>query len=176
MLVSSRIGRTQPERVSARDNQALRSVVKVDETMSPSGSSDGLRRFVKAQDLVYADVLGELTAARERTHWMWFVFLQLKGLGQSATALHYGFESVDEARAYLLHPVLGRRLSECTELVLRTRDKSAHDIFGSPVALKLKSCMTLFGEAAGAEPLFREVLGRSFDGRTDARTGALLKR
>lgn len=144
--------------------------------MAPSSSNDGLERSVEAQDPVYAEVVRELTAASKRTYWMWFVFPQLKGLGQSAMALHYSIESIYEARAYWLHPVLGRRLRECTELVLQARDKSAHDIFGSPDDLKLRSCMTLFGAAAGAEPVFRQVLERFFEGQPDERTLALLKR
>jgi uncharacterized protein (DUF1810 family) len=144
--------------------------------MAPSSSNEDLQRFIDAQDPVYAEVLRELTAAAKRTHWMWFVFPQLRGLGRSAMALRYGIESIDEARAYLRHAVLGPRLRECTALVLRARNKSAHDIFGSPDDLKLRSCMTLFGEVAGAEPAFRQVLERFFDGQPDARTLALLKR
>jgi uncharacterized protein (DUF1810 family) len=138
--------------------------------------NDDLQRFVDAQDPVYAEVLDELAAARKRTHWMWFIFPQIKGLGQSAMARRYGVESIGEARAYWRHPVLGLRLKECTEHVLRASGKSAHDIFGSPDDLKLRSCMTLFAEAAGEEPLFRQVLERFFAGHPDPRTLALLQR
>ena len=106
---------------------------------------------------------------------MWFVFPQLNGLGRSATARHYGIDSIDEAVAYWKHPVLGLRLKECTERVLRSHAQSAHEIFGSPDDLKLRSCMTLFAEAAGEEPVFRQVLERFFDGKPDARTLALLR-
>jgi len=136
---------------------------------------DGLQRFVEAQAPVYAEVCSELAAARKRTHWMWFIFPQIKGLGLSAMAQHYGIESIDEARAYWQHPILGRRLTECTDLLLRTSAKSAHDIFGAPDDLKLRSCMTLFAEATDAEPVFKQVLDRFFDGRPDARTLALLR-
>jgi len=111
----------------------------------------------------------------KRTHWMWFIFPQIKGLGLSAMAQHYGIESIDEARAYWQHPILGRRLTECTDLLLRTSAKSAHDIFGAPDDLKLRSCMTLFAETTDAEPVFKQVLDRFFDGRPDARTLALLR-
>jgi len=130
---------------------------------------DGLQRFLDAQDSVYAGVLEELAAGAKRTHWMWFIFPQLKGLGRSAVARHYGIDSIDEARAYWRHPVLGLRLKECTELLLRAPAQSAHEIFGSPDDLKLRSCMTLFAEVAEEEPVFNQVLERFFDGKPDAR-------
>jgi len=130
---------------------------------------DGLQRFLDAQDPVYAGVLEELAAGAKRTHWMWFIFPQLKGLGRSAVARHYGIDSIDEARAYWRHPVLGLRLKECTELLLRAPAQSAHEIFGSPDDLKLRSCMTLFAEVAEEEPVFNQVLERFFDGKPDAR-------
>ena len=130
---------------------------------------DGLQRFMEAQDPVYAEVLEELAAGAKRTHWMWFIFPQLKGLGRSAAAMHYGIDSIGEARAYWRHPVLGLRLKECTELLLRAPAQSAHEIFGSPDDLKLRSCMTLFAEVAEEEPVFNQVLERFFDGKPDAR-------
>jgi len=130
---------------------------------------DGLQRFLDAQDSVYAGVLEELAAGAKRTHWMWFIFPQLKGLGRSAVARHYGIDSIDEAGAYWRHPVLGLRLKECTELLLRAPAQSAHEIFGSPDDLKLRSCMTLFAEVAEEEPVFNQVLERFFDGKPDAR-------
>src|SRR5947209_4510371 len=98
-----------------------------------------LRRFVEAQASAYAQARAELGAGRKRTHWMWFVFPQLRGLGRSETARHFGLSSRAEAQAYLAHPVLGPRLRECVELVLAVDGRSAHDVFGSPDDLKLRS-------------------------------------
>lgn len=133
-----------------------------------------LHRFVDAQEAVYAAVRSELASGLKRSHWMWFVFPQLTPLGRSATARHYGIDSLDEARAYWRHPVLGERLRECARLVLATSGRSARDIFGSPDDLKLCSSMTLFAEAAPDEPAFAEVLERFFGGERDPHTVALL--
>ena len=135
----------------------------------------GLQRFVDAQDLVYDDVLDELRSGRKASHWMWFVFPQLRGLGHSAMATRYGIASLEEARAYLQHPVLGPRLRECTQLVLAVEGRSAHAIFGSPDDLKLRSCMTLFRAADPGEPLFDAVLRHHYGGEADPRTLALLR-
>jgi uncharacterized protein (DUF1810 family) len=136
-----------------------------------------LDRFVTAQNPVYDDVAAELGAGRKRTHWMWFVFPQLRGLGRSSTAHHYGLDGAEEAAAYWRHPVLGPRLQQCTRLVLAADGRSAHDIFGSPDDLKLGSCMTLFEAIASAEtPVFGEVLERCCAGERDARTLNLLGR
>lgn len=132
-------------------------------------------RFVDAQSPVYPSVLAELGAARKTSHWMWFIFPQLKSLGRSGTAKFYGLEDRAEAAAYWRHPVLGERLRQCTRLVLATRDKSAHDIFGSPDDLKLRSCMTPFDAVAPDEPAFREVLQRFYAGEPDAVTLAELR-
>ena len=140
--------------------------------MSPS--TPDLERFVAAQDAVYEAVRAELSAGRKASHWMWFVFPQLRGLGRSATALHYGLASREEALAYWRHPVLGLRLKECCELVLATQGRTAHEIFGSPDDLKFRSCMTLFAEVAPDEPVFRRALARFFDAEPDPRTLALL--
>jgi uncharacterized protein (DUF1810 family) len=118
-------------------------------------------------------VRGELRAGRKRSHWMWFVFPQLKGLGSSAMAQHYGIGSLAEARAYLAHPVLGPRLRECCALMLAVPDRSAHEILGSPDDLKFRSCLTLFALAAPQEALFRDGLARFYGGRMDPRTEAL---
>ncbi len=107
-----------------------------------------LERFVTAQTPVVETVLAELRAGRKRTHWIWFVFPQLAGLGRSSTARFYGITSIDEARAYLAHPVLGPRLDLCTRIVLSSESSSLHAIFGSPDDLKFRSCMTLFSLAA----------------------------
>lgn len=120
-----------------------------------------------------ATVLAELRAGRKRTHWMWFVFPQLRGLGSSAMAQHYGIASLDEARAYLAHPVLGPRLRECCALMLQVHGKSALEILGSPDDLKLRSCATLFSRAAPQEAVFRDVLERFYGGEPDPRTVAL---
>jgi uncharacterized protein (DUF1810 family) len=133
-----------------------------------------LQRFVDAQAPVYATVVAELRAGRKASHWMWFVFPQLRGLGHSAMAQHYGLACLDEARAYLAHPLLGARLRECTRLVLHGDSDDAHAIFGTPDDLKFRSSMTVFARAAAQEPLFVQALQRFFDGRTDARTDALL--
>src|SRR6478672_8846533 len=110
-----------------------------------------LQRFVDAQADVYEDVVDELRAGHKASHWMWFVFPQLRGLGHSPTAQHYGIASLDEARAYLAHPVLGDRLRECTRLVLRVDGRNARAIFGSPDDFKFRSCMTLYGFTAPDE-------------------------
>lgn len=133
-----------------------------------------LERFVTRQAPDYARVLDELRAGRKRTHWMWFVFPQLRGLGHSETAWRYGIADLAEARAYLLHPVLGPRLHECLRLVVAARG-SAEDILGPLDALKLRSCATLFDLAAdGGDPDARAVLDRWWDGAPDARTLRLL--
>jgi uncharacterized protein (DUF1810 family) len=137
-------------------------------------TGEGLQRFVEAQDPVYGLVRDELAEGRKRSHWMWFVFPQLSGLGHSRTARMYGIAARHEAMAYCQHPVLGPRLRECTAFVLATRGQSAHDIFGTPDDLKFHSCMTLFAAVAPHEPLFSQALARFFAGRPDARTLALL--
>ena len=132
-----------------------------------------LQRFVDAQDQVFDQVRAELAAGDKSSHWMWFVFPQLKHLGRSAMARHYGIASRDEARAYWQHPLLGPRLKQCTELVCAVEGKTAHDIFHSPDDLKFRSCMTLFGAASDA-PLFQKALDRYFGGQPDVKTIALL--
>lgn len=132
-----------------------------------------LERFVTAQAAVIEDVRRELRAGRKQSHWMWFVFPQLKGLGRTTTAQHYGIGSLAEAQAYLAHPVLGPRLRECCELMLAVPGKSAHEILGSPDDLKFRSCVTLFSLAAPAEDVFRRCLERYYDGAPDPRTLAL---
>jgi uncharacterized protein (DUF1810 family) len=133
-----------------------------------------LDRFVQAQAPVIDTVRAELGAGRKRSHWMWFVFPQLKGLGASSTARFYGIDSLAEARAYLTHPILGPRLRECCELMLAVPDRSAHDILGSPDDLKFRSCLTLFALAAPDEPVFRQGLERFYGGEADGRTVATL--
>jgi uncharacterized protein (DUF1810 family) len=143
---------------------------------SASAGSDpfDLRRFVDAQSRVYASVTAELAAGLKTSHWMWFVFPQLRGLGRSTTALHYGIGSDDEARAYWQHPVLGARLQECCELLLALpAQRTAEQIFGTIDALKLRSCLTLFERALPGEPLFGRLLERYCAGGRDAATLAM---
>ena len=135
-----------------------------------------LDRFVSAQASVFDAVLRELQAARKRTHWMWFVFPQLRGLGQSSTAQFYGIDSLEEAQAYKAHPLLGPRLVQCTRTVLGCTAPSLHAIFGSPDDMKFRSCMTLFEAAAPDETVFTQALDRWCDGQRDDRTRALLQR
>ncbi len=135
--------------------------------------SDDLERFVTAQDGVHDTALAELRAGRKRTHWMWFVFPQIAGLGSSPTAQQYAISSLDTARAYLAHPVLGPRLREAAEAVLGVEGRTASAIFGYPDDLKLRSSMTLFARAAGEPSVFQQVLDRYYDG-PDPRTLALL--
>jgi uncharacterized protein (DUF1810 family) len=134
-----------------------------------------LERFVQAQARVYDDACAELAAGAKRTHWMWFVFPQLRGLGRSSTAQHYGLENGAEAAAYWAHPVLGPRLRQCCELLMAVQGRSAHDILGSPDDLKLCSCMTLFEAVVPAEPVFGAVLRKYFGGRRDDATLRLLQ-
>jgi uncharacterized protein (DUF1810 family) len=133
-----------------------------------------LRRFVEAQDLVYRSVIGELRAGVKQSHWMWFVFPQVAGLGRSATAEMYAIGSLDEAKAYLAHPLLGGRLRECTQLMLDVTGKSARQILGSPDDLKFFSSMTLFAHAATDETLFRDALAKYFDKEEDPQTLRML--
>jgi len=133
-----------------------------------------LQRFLDAQAAIYSRVTAELAAGRKMSHWMWFVFPQLKGLGRSATAQHFGLSSLEEARAYWAHPVLGGRLKECIELVLAVQGRTAHDIFGTPDDLKFGSCLTLFEQAEPHEAVFARAIERYFGGRRDANTLALL--
>ncbi|CAM3016603.1 calpastatin [Mycobacterium intermedium] len=134
-----------------------------------------LKRFVDAQSRVYHHVLDELRAGRKRTHWMWFVFPQLRGLGSSTMAQHYGISSIEEARAYLEHEVLGPRLHECARLVNQVQGRSIVEILGAPDDLKLASSMTLFARATDDNEDFRAVLKKYYGGGEDRRTVARLK-
>jgi uncharacterized protein (DUF1810 family) len=142
-----------------------------------SGNHDryALQRFVDAQDRVYDTVLAELRNGAKRSHWIWFVFPQLRGLGRSATAQHYGISSLEEARAYLAHPVLGPRLRDCTRLVAATDGRSVDEIFGWPDNLKVRSSMTLFAHAADDNAEFRAVLDKFYAGEDDPATVERLK-
>ena len=134
-----------------------------------------LRRFIVAQDPVYRQVRAELAAGDKSSHWMWFIFPQLKALGRSATAQHFGIASRAEAEAYWRHPVLGARLKECSELVVAVEGRTALEIFHSPDDLKFRSSMTLFAQIAPQEQVFSRALARYFAGQGDPTTLDLLQ-
>ena len=133
-----------------------------------------LERFITAQAPIYDRVVAELQAGRKTSHWMWFIFPQLRSLGRSPTALRFGIASLQEAIAYWQEPVLGARLKKCTELVVAVESKTLHEIFGSPDDLKFRSSMTLFEQAAPDEPLFARALDKYYRGERDSATAALL--
>jgi len=134
-----------------------------------------LERFVAAQERVFDDALAELRRGRKQSHWMWFIFPQLAGLGSSPTAARYAIQSLDEARTYLSHPILGPRLLQCCRAILSVQGKSASEILGYPDDLKLRSSMTLFALAGETHPEFNEVLAKYYGGQPDPRTVELLK-
>lgn len=138
--------------------------------MPSTGDPFDLQRFVAAQDPVYPTVRAELTLGRKESHWMWFIFPQVAGLGHSPMARRYAIGCLEEARAYLEHPVLGPRLRECTQLMLKVEGRPALAILGSPDDAKFRSCMTLFAHAAPGEPLFRQALEKYSDGAEDPLT------
>ncbi|WP_454892368.1 DUF1810 domain-containing protein [Agrobacterium vacciniicorymbosi] len=129
-----------------------------------------LERFIAAQKITYEVALGELQAGKKRSHWMWFIFPQIAGLGTSETARLYAISGLVEARAYLDHPLLGARLVECTEAMLSHSDHSAHDILGSPDDMKFHSCMTLFSAVSETDVLFERAIHRFYDGKRDEET------
>ena len=133
-----------------------------------------LQRFVDAQQPIYQAVLSELRAGRKRSHWMWFIFPQVAGLGRSTMAQEFALSSLDEATAYLAHPLLGPRLRECTALVAGIEGRSVGEIFGYPDDLKFRSSMTLFARAAPEEPIFALCLQKYFAGEPDPLTLARL--
>ncbi len=141
---------------------------------APMDDPFDLKRFINAQASVYADALAELEQGEKRTHWMWFVFPQVSGLGRSPTAQHYAIQSRDEAQAYLAQPVLGPRLCACTRAVLQI-SRSAHEIFGSPDDKKFHSCMTLFERISG-NSFFKAALTQFFEGELDRATLEILNR
>jgi uncharacterized protein (DUF1810 family) len=129
-----------------------------------------LSRFIEAQEPVYETVLSELEYGRKESHWMWFIFPQIAGLGHSPTTLRFAISSLDEARAYLAHPLLGSRLIQCTRTINALRNRTAHQIFGSPDDMKLRSSMTLFRQAADDPEPFKTAIDRYFDGVSDPLT------
>lgn len=142
--------------------------------MASSADPYNLQRFLDAQSPELEQVRVELRAGQKRSHWMWFVFPQLRGLGRSELASYYGISSPEEAKAYLAHPVLGPRLKECTRLVIMVEGRSIDDILGYPDNLKFRSSMTLFASAESDDPIFREALQKYFVGEPDQRTLDLL--
>jgi uncharacterized protein (DUF1810 family) len=142
----------------------------------PGGMNDAydLNRFLEAQEADYDRALAEIRSGRKRSHWMWYMFPQFAGLGFSSTSRYYAINSLTEASAYLNHPVLGARLRECAEAALGIEGKSAHDIFGSPDDMKLRSCATLFAQVSPAGSVFQRLLDNYFEGQPDERTLQLL--
>lgn len=134
-----------------------------------------LNRFLKAQESDYARALAEIKHGQKRSHWMWYVFPQFAGLGFSETSQYFSIKSVEEARAYLEHPTLGPRLWECAEAALNVKGRSAHDIFGSPDDLKLRSSATLFAHVSRAGSVFHRLLDAYFQAQRDDKTLALLQ-
>ena len=172
-----------PDGVPHGDNDtgtrmALANLARLVEPGAPELTGDpfALERFVSAQDAdrTYGRAVAELRTGRKRTHWMWFVFPQIAGLGHSSTAQRFAIGSLAEADAYLAHRVLGPRLLECTSIVVETQGQTAEDIFGAVDAMKLRSSMTLFMRAAPDEPMFPLVLARYFAGVPDPATDQLL--
>jgi uncharacterized protein (DUF1810 family) len=133
-----------------------------------------LERFLKAQAAVFEQVCVELRGGQKRSHWMWFVFPQLEGLGHSAMAQRFGISSLEEAEAYVNHPVLGARLRQCTELVNQIEGRTVNQIFGYPDDLKFRSCMTLFAQVPADNQVFKDALEKYFGGEADAQTLARL--
>lgn len=144
--------------------------------MSTSTDPHDLARFVEAQAGIYAEALAELSAGRKRSHWMWFVFPQVTGLGASSMSKRYAIGSEAEATAYLDHPLLGPRLLRCVEAMLAVEARSARDILGSPDDMKFRSSLTLFAAVSPAGSVFHRALDRFFDGLPDARTLQQLER
>src|SRR5262249_31007876 len=138
--------------------------------LQKSDDPHDLRRFVAAQENDYEAALAEIRSGRKRSHWMWYIFPQFDGLGASTTSKFYAVKSIDEAQAYLRHAVLGPRLVACAEALLAIGDRSAHDIFGSPDDLKLRSSATLFAAVSPPGSVFHRVLDKYFDKLHDNRT------
>lgn len=136
---------------------------------------DNLNRFLEAQASSYEQALSEIKGGRKRSHWMWFIFPQLQGLGYSETARFYAIKDLEEARLYLQHPVLGPRLVEISKAMLALEEKTANQILGNPDDLKLRSSMTLFAAVPGADPVFKAVLDKYYKGEADEKTLQLLR-
>ena len=144
--------------------------------MQTMQSDSNLSRFIKAQEAIYNTALTELTAGHKQSHWMWYIFPQIDGLGRSDTARYYAIKNLQEARQYLNHPILGPRLIESTEAVLTVEGRTIAQIFGYPDDLKFKSSMTLFYAAQSSDPVFELALDKYFAGKRDSKTIALLEK
>lgn len=138
------------------------------------GIPKNLDRFIDAQENKYPEALNEIKNGKKRSHWMWYVFPQIAGLGLSEMSKFYAISDLHEASDYLEHPILGPRLIKISRALLEIKDKSATEIFGSPDDLKLKSCMTLFSSLKNSDPIFQQVLDRYFEGQKDERTLGIL--
>ena len=137
---------------------------------------NSLNRFIEAQQPVYPQALQELRNGKKTTHWMWFIFPQIEGLGQSSTAKYYSITTIEEAKEYLMHPILGKRLLECASAILKIENKTADEIFGSPDNAKLRSSMTLFNFVSPEHEEFSEVLKKYFAGEQDEKTISILEK
>jgi uncharacterized protein (DUF1810 family) len=133
-------------------------------------SNNTLNRFIEAQQNIYPQVLKELHAGKKTSHWMWFILPQIEGLGNSSTAKYYSIKSIKEAKEYIDHPILGKRLLECSNIIVKIEGKSVEDVFGYPDNLKLKSCMTLFNFVSPEQKVFEIVLKKYFSGEEDEQT------
>ena len=150
-------------------------MIEAPETSSPRAASSmsdphNLQRFIDAQEAIYPLALAEIRAGRKRSHWMWYVFPQFHGLGFSSTSRHFAIKSLQEAEAYLRHPLLGPRLHECVDALLALEELSARQIFASPDDLKLRSCATLFAHLPGEGANFDRLLDKYFSGQRDPKT------
>jgi uncharacterized protein (DUF1810 family) len=134
-----------------------------------------LRRFLQAQQNIYPQVLKELQSGKKTSHWMWFIFPQIERLGHSSTGKYYSIKTIDEAKEYLIHPVLGKRLLECSNIIAGIENKTADEIFGYPDTMKLRSCMTFFNFIAPEQKVFADVLKKYFNGEEDEQTLSILK-
>ncbi|MGN6343058.1 MAG: DUF1810 domain-containing protein [Ginsengibacter sp.] len=134
-----------------------------------------LQRFIDAQQSDYETALSEIKRGRKQSHWMWYIFPQIQGLGFSATSKLYAIKNLKEAQAYLNHPLLGKRLKEITDALINLPSNNAHEIFGSPDDVKLKSSMTLFASVPDADPVFESALKKFFEGEKDAKTLSIIK-
>lgn len=141
----------------------------------PESDPYDLNRFVQAQEGDYEQALSEIRSGRKRSHWMWYIFPQYEGLGFSSTSVFYAIKSLAEAQAYLEHPVLGPRLIECSQAALDVEGRSAHEIFGSPDDMKLKSCATLFNQVSPAGSVFEQLLAKYYRGERDEKTLDLIQ-
>ena len=141
-----------------------------------SDTDMNLNRFTEAQETVYPQVLRELKNGKKTSHWMWFMFPQIEGLGYSATARYYSIKGITEASEYMAHPILGARLLECSNIILELEGKTADDIFGYPDNIKLKSSMTLFNSVTPERNVFANVLRKYFSGKQDEQTLSILKK